>query len=93
MEVRLFRPTTRNTQLVGVRFARQYRDWLELYFSYETIVAFQESGHKIVVCYNMWSNTTGRHLNEIDDGAKKDRLQPNAFQEQLDATLRCFFDE
>lgn len=94
MEVKLFRPTTRKTPLVGVRIVRQYRDWLELYFSYQTVVAFQESfPGRLTVCHNIWSNTTGRHLNEIDGGAKEDRLYPDAFQEQLSKVIEHFFNE
>jgi len=38
---------------------------LELYFSYETLVAFQSPETGLVVSENVWSTTTGRHLNEI----------------------------
>ena len=92
MEVKLWRPTDRNTQLIGVKLTRAYRNWLELYFSYDTIVAFQESGHEITVAHNVWSSTTGRHLNEIDGGEKEDRVDHNTFQKQLDEALERFFN-
>ena len=39
---------------------------LQFYFSYETIIAFRdENGLKI--SKNIWSTTTGKHLNWIDD--------------------------
>ena len=36
----------------------------EFYFSYETCVAFSD-GHQTVKSKNVWSNTTGRHLNSL----------------------------
>ena len=91
MQVKLFHPTTRNTRLVGVRFTGE-RGWLDLYISYETTVAFDESGHEMVVSENVWSNTTGRHLNEIDGGEKEDRVDYNTFQKQLGEALERFFN-
>ena len=90
MKVKLSRPTQRNTPLVCIEFTDK-GDWLELYFSYETIVAFRERGNKVVVSQNFWSVTTGRHLNEIDGGRKEDRIDADAFQTGLDEALWCFF--
>ena len=92
MEVSLLQPTTRNTKLTCVEFIDNGGNWLELYFSYQTIVAFRTGGHKMVVAQNIWSNTTGRHLNEIDGGRKEDRVNPNTFQKQLNEALERFFD-
>ena len=93
MEVKLFHPTMRNTQLVGVSFKDKNNGWFELYFSYTTVVAFHEQGHKIVVSQNIWSVTTGRHLNEIDGGEKEDRVDSNTFQEKLNEAFERFFKE
>jgi len=93
MQVKLFRPVMRNTSLVGVSFKDNNNNWFELYFSYTTIIAFHERGRKIVVSQNIWSSTTGRHLNEIDDGEKEDRVDYNTFQKQLDEALERFFNE
>ena len=92
MRVKLFHPTSRNTQLVGVSFKDDNNNWFELYFSYTTIITFHEQGHKMVVSQNVWSSTTGRHLNEIDGGGKEDRVDNNTFQEQLDEALERFFN-
>ena len=92
MQVKLFHPTQRNTPLIGVRLAKAYRDWFELYFSYDTIIAFQEAGREVTVTHNIWSSTTGRHLNEIDGGEKKDRVDHNTFQKQLGEALERFFN-
>ena len=93
MQVKLFHPTHRNTPLIGVHFTDKNGDWFELYFSYNTIVAFHERGHKMVVSQNVWSSTTGRHLNEIDDGEKEDRVDYNTFQKQLDEALERLFNK
>jgi hypothetical protein len=56
------------------------------WFSYTTCVAFR-IGHdeRIVVHENIWSDTTGRHLNEIDGGTPDARARrvPAELFEQL----------
>ena len=44
------------------------------YFSYKTMVAFKPAGKDIKVIQNYWGSTTGKHLNWIDGGNKKERL-------------------
>ena len=56
----------------GVRF----------YFSYETVVAVAFDGNCFVI-ENLWSNTTGKHLNWIDGGDKKNRLTKAMFDINL----------
>ena len=92
MRVRLFHPTNRNTQLIGVEFVANNGNELDLYFSYNTIVAFRGGGFSLRVSQNHWSNTTGRHLNEIDGGEKEDRVDHDTFQKQLDEALERFFN-
>lgn len=36
------------------------------WYSYETMIAFQGKGQKLLICENTWSQTTGKHLNMID---------------------------
>lgn len=61
---------------------------LELYYSYKTIIAYRESyGQKIQVRENSWSTTTGKHLNWIDGGNKKERLSSEVFESSLLAVL------
>jgi hypothetical protein len=43
---------------------------LTVWFSYETPIAFQRDGCKIVVRKNEWKTTTGRHLNELQPDHK-----------------------
>ena len=55
------------------------KDGIELYFSYETLVAFKVPHYQLVSVENCWGNTTGKHLNWI--GEPKDaRLSFNDFK-------------
>ena len=38
---------------------------VRLYYSYETIIAFWIMGEGITVCENIWSRTTGKHINYL----------------------------
>lgn len=63
---------------------------LQLYFSYETCIAFRDGGERIIR-ENSWSSTTGGHLNSIDGGgkqAKKERLASSVFEQKLEKVLR-----
>ena len=44
---------------------------IRLWFSYQTVIAFQVDGHARVVHQNDWGTTTGKHLNAIDGGDAK----------------------
>ena len=59
---------------------------LTLYFSYRTVVAFEE-GFNTHVSENCWGPTTGKHLNWIDGGDKKSRLKRDKFEELLEKVL------
>lgn len=59
---------------------------LALWFSYETIVAF-EYDDETVVCENIWTRTTGRHLSYIDNDDKKSRLPWEDFRLRLQEAL------
>jgi hypothetical protein len=61
---------------------------LALWFSYDTVVAFQLDGHSRQVRQNSWSTTTGKHLNAIDDGDKKNRLASDVFEANLHDVLK-----
>jgi len=91
MEMFIFYPSPRNTKLVCVELQRQdNRDWLLVYFSYDTAVAFYSCKREIIVSQNVWSKTTGRHLNEIDGGAKEKRVPYNEFKKLLAKALQAF---
>lgn len=59
---------------------------LTVYFSYDTPVAFQTPGRR-VVRQNEWKTTTGKHLNWIDGGDKKGRVSGDQFEAALAAEL------
>ena len=60
---------------------------LSLWFSYNTCVAFCVSGRSTKVHENTWGPTTGKHLNWIDGGDKKNRLSHEEFNIALDREL------
>lgn len=67
-------------------------EWnLTLWYSYEEIIAFRfvdvKSGMEhFIVSENIWSTTTGRHINTIHIN-HKDRLQRDVFLTKLHSVL------
>lgn len=60
---------------------------ITVWFSYDTPIAFRSSGER-VVRENIWSTTTGKHLNAIDGGtkeAKANRVSSEEFDRALEA--------
>lgn len=56
---------------------------LALWFSYNTLIAFQEPGEPVVVSENCWGPTTGKHLGMVPGGNRKEeRLYRDAFEER-----------
>lgn len=53
---------------------------ITVWFSYKTPVAFQVDGSPKVVRQNEWGPTTGKHLNAIDGGDKKARVDAQTFE-------------
>lgn len=53
----------------------------EYWFSYSTLIAFRGPSGQRYVRQNDWRTTTGKHLNWIDGGDKKSRLNGKAFDE------------
>jgi len=58
---------------------------LTLYFSYDTVIAFAELGHSLRCCENVWTVTTGKHLNWIS--SKDMRLPHERFESELENVL------
>jgi hypothetical protein len=58
---------------------------VELYFSYDTVVAFCGDG-EMVISQNVWGPTTGKHLNAIDTD-KSRRVSREVFEEKLQKLL------
>jgi hypothetical protein len=65
---------------------------LRVWFSYSTPIAFSTPGHGRVVRQNDWGPTTGKHLNMIDGGDKKNRLDSEEFEKQLDAVMSSVWE-
>ena len=59
---------------------------LTLYFSYETIVAFSIPGG-LICSENVWSVTTGKHLNWIEPDKGK-RVKSQVFEKALHRILK-----
>ena len=64
-------------------------DGIKVFYSYSTPVAFQpKNTHDILVCENVWSITTAKHLNWIEDWAgyprKQNRLKRDEFKKAFD---------
>ena len=53
------------------------------WFSYQTLVAFYSPKTGRVVHENVWSKTTGKHLNAIDHGDKVSRVSAEVFEAKL----------
>ena len=59
---------------------------LELFYSYDTIVAFKEKG-KLTIIQNCRGATTGKHLNWIDSNKSK-RIEKSRFNKLLSEALK-----
>ncbi len=60
---------------------------LSLWFSYDTLVAFEDGNGEFHIIENCWQQTTGKHLNWIN-GDKSIREDKTTFQKHLDEALR-----
>lgn len=57
---------------------------LEVWFSFETPIAFRRRGKKLAVSKNVWSAKTGAHLNLIDGGNRRTAEGREAAEARLD---------
>ena len=67
----------------------QMEDGMKVFYSYLTPVAFQPvNSAEVVVCESVWSITTAKHLNWIEDWAgyprKQNRLKRDEFKKAFD---------
>lgn len=60
----------------------------KVYFSYETPIAFSDNGN-LLISKNIWSSTTGKHLNLLSRD-KKVRLDNNLFKAELESALNKY---
>lgn len=61
---------------------------LTMYFSYETCIGFKKWADELVLSKNIWSSTTGKHLNHIDPD-KEYRVDHGEFKKQLAKALEA----
>ena len=62
------------------------------FFSYSTLVGVRyisEGRQKTAVIKNYWGNTTGKHLNWIDNGNHGERLENTAFEEEAKKAMQA----
>ncbi len=63
-----------------------------VYYSYDTVIAFigynSKGEYFHCVHQNDWGSTTGKHLNWIDNGNKKNRLTAEEFSKNFQEFLR-----
>lgn len=75
---------SRNTKQIDVQVGS-----LTLNFSYQTVVAFSSPHSGFVISKNVWSTTTGRHLNEIHPD-KSLRVPNDVFMQMLKEVLKHY---
>lgn len=83
MAIRLTYPQ-RNTKQIDVSVGN-----LTLNFSYETVIAFNSPFSGFWISENVWSVTTGRHLNEIHPD-KSLRIPNDVFKQKLSEVLKHY---
>ena len=60
---------------------------LTLWFSYKTVIAFQNGWGETLVSENIWGSTTGKHLNWINPDHSV-RLDRDEFKTKLEEVLK-----
>lgn len=60
---------------------------LTIHFSYQTVIAFSHPSTGFVISENVWSTTTGRHLNDIDPDKSK-RIPYGDFADILEDLMK-----
>lgn len=70
----------------GVNALRVDLGTIDLYYSYQTIVAYSDSQDGLVCSVNAWGVTTGKHLNWIQSD-KSRRVERGKFESMLESAL------
>ena len=60
---------------------------IELWYSYQTIVAYRDAQDGLTISENIWGTTTGKHLNWINSDHSR-RLDHSEFSKKLAAALQ-----
>lgn len=76
---------------VNIPPSNKNKHGITLYFSYETLIAFNgyvnEKLNGLFLIKNYWSSTTGKHLNFIDDNKEK-RLDEKSFTSLFNKAIK-----
>lgn len=77
---------------VDIPKSRANKHGLTIYYSYNTCVAFwgyiDSNNYGLFVSRNYWGSTTGKHLNMIDGGNKKKRIDAATFEKLFMKALK-----
>jgi len=57
---------------------------IKFFYSYDTVIAYEDNTDGLVVTINEWTTTTGKHLNYIDPNHDT-RKDPDTFKAMLEA--------
>jgi hypothetical protein len=63
------------------------------WWSYEVLVAFRVPEHPMVVHENIWTKTTGKHLNLIDGNRPNERVDAETFERLKLKLVKPYFRE
>lgn len=77
---------TTKLEIIKTNFYKVHLGNLTIWFSYSTPIAF-DTGRVRAVRSNAWEATTGKHLNLIDDGARRDRISGDEFESRLQQVI------
>ena len=76
---------------IDIPATRKGKHGITLYFSYDTIVAFNgyidKNQYGLFVCKNVWGSTTGKHLNWLCSDKSK-RLNRSEFEKLYNKALK-----
>lgn len=76
------------TVFVDKNFFRVNFDNITVWFSYKTPIAFKIGNNERIIHKNIWSNTTGKHLNMIDNNLKA-RVGAEEFERLWNEHMKC----
>ena len=62
--------------------------YLKIWYSYETPVAFWTYDTGLVVCHNIWTRTTGKHINAISPDKERRVIHTDFLKQLYDITMR-----
>jgi len=71
---------------IANNFHKMTAGQLSFYFSFETCIAFKD-GLEYYISENIWSNSTGKHLDMIDPD-KKIRMPNQTFEKALSEKIK-----